>query len=126
MLEYDVTEKDEKHRITRFVKVIISSFHSQAAGGGLLYFGVEADTGQRVILYSSSLYIFSCPAPICDRPLGIPENSSPVKKIQGDYIGQEITIECWEGFEFTDTPTAYIEHVENNQPLGGTWDPFIC
>ena len=61
-----------------------------------------------------------CPAPICDRPLGIPENSSPVKKIQGDYIGQEITIECWEGFEFTDTPTAYIEHVDNNQPLGGT------
>ena len=41
--------------------------------------------------------------------------------MQGDYIGQEITIECWEGFEFTDTPAAYIEHVDNTQPLGGTW-----
>ena len=57
MLEYDVTGLDEKLRITRYVKVIIESFHSQAVGGGLLYFGVEAETGQRVILYFIFIYI---------------------------------------------------------------------
>ena len=120
MLEYDVTDKEDKIRITRFVKVIIETFHSQAAGGGLLHFGVEAAKGKTFFFILHSYILFLCPAPICDIPLDVPENSSPASKMQGDYIGQEITIECWEGFEFTDTPAAFIATVDNTQSLGVT------
>ena len=47
MLEYDVTDKDISIRIGRYVKVSIESFHGGAVGGGLLYFGVDADKRER-------------------------------------------------------------------------------
>ena len=39
-------------------------------------------------------------------------------------IGQEITIECWDGFEFTDIPVAYTAPEDNTNTLGETGDNF--
>ena len=42
-MEYDVTEKELNIRIGRYLWVTLQSFHGNAIGGGLLYFGVDAD-----------------------------------------------------------------------------------
>ena len=55
-------------------------------------------------------------------PLISPQNSKyPTRSIDGDYIGQEVTIECNEGFEFTDTPAAYTAPKDNTAKLSKTW-----
>ena len=41
-----MTSIDQKKRIGRYMKVTIESFHEHAWGGGLLYFGVDADIGK--------------------------------------------------------------------------------
>ena len=46
LLEYDVSNIDQKKRIGSDMKVSIESFHQHAWGGGLLYFGVDADLGK--------------------------------------------------------------------------------
>ena len=38
-----MTHIDQKKRIGRYMKVSIESFHQNAWGGGLLFFGVDAD-----------------------------------------------------------------------------------
>jgi hypothetical protein len=65
-----------------------------------------------------TLFIIQYAAPICDTRIDIPENAASVWTKSADYIGQEITITCWEGFEFTDTPTAYTAPEDNTTPLG--------
>lgn len=68
--------------------------------------------------YLCTLFIIQYAAPICDTRIDIPENAASVWTKSADYIGQEITITCWEGFEFTDTPTAYTAPEDNTTPLG--------
>ena len=67
--------------------------------------------------YLSNL-VFKCLypslAPICSTPLAIPENATVKSTMVKDNIGQEIAIECWEGFEFTDTPVDYKAPVADN------------
>ena len=46
-------------------------------------------------------------APICDTPLQMPDNATVVTTLAADFIGQEITVECWEGFEFADSPVPH-------------------
>ena len=62
------------------------------------------------------------PAPICDPPLVIPHNSDKKTTKNGDFIGQEITIECREGFEFTDTPAVFTAIEDNTVSLGDMQD----
>ena len=45
LVEYDVTDKDQATRIGRHLRVSLVSFHRGAVGGGLLYFGVDTETG---------------------------------------------------------------------------------
>ena len=54
-MEYDVTDKDLSIRIGRYLQVNIESFHDNAIGGGLLYFGVDSDIreGKSKIIYSN-------------------------------------------------------------------------
>ena len=67
-----------------------------------------------------TIYTLLHPAPICDPPLVIPHNSDKKTTKNGDFIGQEITIECREGFEFTDTPAVFTAIEDNTVSLGDT------
>ena len=58
------------------------------------------------------------PAPVCDKSLAIPENSRYTPTLASHTVGQEITIECWEGYEFTDSPAVYTPPVDHITPLG--------
>ena len=55
LLEFDVTNHGETDRIGRNLDVIIESFHTDAEGGGLLYFGVEAAQGSSFVEVTENL-----------------------------------------------------------------------
>ena len=107
-MEYNVTDKDLGIRIGSQLKISILSFHWGAIGGGLLFFGIDSDFGKTDLVQVCICY-FNPLAPICDLSLKTPDNATAESSLDADYIGQEVTVECVEGFEFTDTPVLYTQ-----------------
>ena len=62
---------------------------------------------------------------ICETEIGIPEHAIANYKHGRNKTDQEITIECLEGFEFTDTPVKY-NPVDNTTPSGCTRKTRNC